>query len=218
MTIFNGIEFQTYNVKMPLMRLPARMILVQLDNAKVMISPSSEGHYPPLGITDIVAPNLFHNLGIRSAQKALPEAKLWGVPGFKKKLPEIDWNEELTPGKWPYNNELKVLPIDGMPKLNEVVFHHIRTNTLIVTDLCFNLTQSFGFGGWLVLQAFGTYKRFGSSRFLAQLIDDRSAFRASIDNLLQTDFDNLIMAHGEPIIGEAKNRLVSALRERSLFA
>lgn len=71
---------------------------------------------------------------------------------------------------------------------------------------------------WFWWLASRTYKRFGSSRFLTQLVDDRSAFRASIDHLLQTDFDNLIMAHGEPIIGEAKNRLVGALSARSLLA
>ncbi|MEM7000897.1 MAG: hypothetical protein AAF529_08925 [Pseudomonadota bacterium] len=217
MNVVDGIYLHPYSVRMPLMQLPVNMVQVDLAEARVLISPSLEAHSYPDAVTDIVAPNLLHHLSVPAAQQAQPQAKLWGVPGARDKLPDIHWNQELTPGNWPYNVELEPLPIAGIPNFNEDAFFHHPTGTLIVTDLCFNLTQSFGPGGWLVMQGFGTYKRFASSRFFARFVRDKAAFRTSMERIFATDFDNLIMAHGTPQMGSAKQCLRAALSERQLI-
>lgn len=49
------------------------------------------------------------------------------------------------------------------------------------------------------------------------MVQDKAAFRKSMERIFATDFDNLIMAHGTPQMGSAKQRLRAALSERQLI-
>jgi hypothetical protein len=214
------IKFVDTVIPMPLMKLPVRSVIVKLSNANILISPGSrltEKDYKEMGnITDVIAPNLFHCGGIAKAKQFLPEAKTWGVVGVKKLKPEIKWSEILEPQKWPYNKELEMIAIQGISKINEVLFFHPETKSLIVTDLCFNIRNTKGFGPWLILNLFGTYNRFGISKFFLKYADDKKAFINSMENLLKIDFENIIVSHGENVMGGAKELLIKALKERGL--
>lgn len=215
-------EIRTFvsELKMPLVSLPIKMILVRVDSRVVMISPLPDLHrfkkeIDEFGqVSDIVAPNLFHSSGLPAAVKLYPEARIWGVHGFKKKRPDISWDAIIGVDPWPYEEELCLLPLAGMPSFNEVVFLHPRSSTLIVTDLCFNHVHGRGFGYWLIFNLFGTYRKFAVSRLFLRLVSNRALFVDSIQNILQRDFDNIILAHGEDVAGSAKERLVAALREK----
>ena len=45
------------------------------------------------------------------------------------------------------------------------------------------------------------------------MINDRTAFERSVEKLLELDFENLIVAHGEPLLGNAKLAVEQALRD-----
>ena len=86
----NGIESYEGYLKMPLVQLHVRTSLFHLQNGKsILLSPHpslTAEEFTRMGdVTDIVAPNLFHHLGIKKAVAALPQAKLWGVNGFELK-------------------------------------------------------------------------------------------------------------------------------------
>ncbi len=211
-----------YSVKMPLLKLPARTVVVKLEAAVVMISPSQslqslEKELAALGpVTDIVAPNIFHNLGIAGAKTQYPTATLWGVLGVEKKLKGTKIDKLLPTDEWPYHEELPAFQIDGQPKINETVFFHVESKTLIVQDLCFHHTDGKGIGYNLVFRMFGTFRRFAVSKFFAKMSKDKNATRTSLAAILDLDFDNLIMAHGRIIQGGAKPLLIEALKERGL--
>jgi hypothetical protein len=96
--------------------------------------------------------------------------------------------------------------------VREHVFLHRPTRTLIVADLVFNfgpkssrLTRSlFRWGGGI--RAFP-----GVSRYFRFSIRDRAAFARSVQQMMQWDFDRIIVGHGDIIESSGKNKLAAAL-------
>jgi hypothetical protein len=213
-----GIRLFDGFLKMPLVKLPVRTALIELSTGKILLSPHPSltiAEFQAMGeVTDIVAPNLFHHLGIEKAIAAHPKAKLWGVAGFETKRKDLPWQSFLAETHWPYQQELVAIPMTGMPKLNEFVFFHPQSKTLFVTDFCFNIMDDMGFGGWLLYNIFGTYQRFAVSKILIKFVTDQTAFRKSLATLFSYDFDNIVMSHGLVIIGEGRSKLQAALQER----
>lgn len=165
-------------------------------------------------VTDLVAPNAFHHLGMASAIELFPEATVWGVPALKNKCPDIPWEKDLLIDPWPYSEDLEVIPLQGAPKLNEAVFFHQSSNSLIVTDLCFNHIHGTGFGYWLMFHIFGTYKRFAIGRLLARMVENKPLFQASIEQVLALDFHRIVIPHGVNVETNAKEQLKNTLYER----
>lgn len=207
--------------KMPLLELPVRSCLVRLAKAQILISPGSELSPDQLHslnpVTDIVAPSQLHAAGVAKAARVFPQARIWGPPPLRDLKPHIAWTDPLTKEHWPYQEELAALHLAGMPDVNEVVFVHKQTRTLIVADTCFNLLNAQGPGAWVILHLFGTYRRFGVSRFFARMIKDKKAFQNSIRQLLSYDFDAIVVGHGELIPTNGKNLLIKAFEERNLL-
>lgn len=215
MDTFGNLVFLDSVVKMPLMKLPVRTVVVPVPNGSIMISPGSMLTADQLSrcgpVTDLVASNLYHCGGIQNALTVFPQARAWGVEGAAKKKPYIKWTNELTESSWPFSEMLTGVTLNGMPSINEVVFVHKPSRSLIVTDLSFNMTAVSGFGAWFILSLFGTYKKFGVSSLFLKGIKDRSAFQSSIENLFAHDFDNIVVSHGELIRGGGKGILRQAL-------
>lgn len=206
-------------IKMPLMALPVRSVLLKLkDHKNILISPGSrlrDSDYQKMNnISDIVAPSLFHCGGVTQAVQYNSKAKVWGVPGAKDLKPSILWSDIISESTWPYGDELEIIFLEGMPKVNEVIFLHKETKSLIVADLCFNLLNQKGVGSWIILNLFGTYNKLGISRFFLKFVEDQKAFQGSINKILQQDFENIILSHGDNVISGAKPLLANSFKER----
>lgn len=103
--------------------------------------------------------------------------------------------------------------IDGMPKVEETVFFHRPSRSLIVADLLFNILEPKGFGIKIATRLFGTYRRLGISRFYKLGIKDRTAFAESVRSVISRDFDRLIPAHGAIVETDAKEKTKAVLSE-----
>lgn len=209
-------------LKMPLVQLPLTSALVTLSTGKVLLAPHPSLTADELrgmgAVTDIVAPNLFHHLGIAHAVAAHPQARLWGVAGFERKRKDIAWGAFLEAGQWPHQQELVAVQLGGMPTINEFVFFHPLSKTLFVTDLCFNILESPGVGAWLIYHLFGTYQRFACSKLLMKRIEDQAAFEKSLAMVFAHDFDRIVMCHGSVVHSAGRAALRAALRERGFEA
>lgn len=215
------LQFLDSALSMPLMSLPVRTVVIPTADGKVLFSPGSrlsEESLRSVGdVTDIVAPNLLHCGGVAKAARIHPKARVWGVPGAKAAKADLPWTHELTEASWIHGDVLRPFALEGIPKLRETVFLHRPSKTLLVADLCFNLSDAKGFGAWLILNMFGTYRVFGVSRFYAGMVKDRKAFAASMNRLLEADFDGVVMSHGQPLLEGAKEKLRESLRSRGLI-
>ena len=215
------LTFVEVERRMPLMQLPCRTVVMQLQSARVLFSPASTltaQHLRDAGaVTDIVGPSLLHLEGGPAAVAAHPSARLWGPKGAVKKQPGHEW-AVLGMEPWPFEGELAHVALEGMPTVRESVFLHRASGSLLVTDLAFHIDQPRGFGPWLLLSLFGTHGRFGVSRLFARMVKDKAAFERSLDAVLALDFDRLVPAHGTVVESGAKAALRAALRERGFRA
>ena len=211
------LQYLECHIKMPLMSLPVRTTIARLQNAVVMISPGSQLQLKDLksvpGVTDIVAPNLLHCGGMLKAIEAFPQARVWGPLGAKDAKPEIPWTHQLVKGQWLYDDELKLIPLQGMPRFNECLFVHKKSKTLIVADLFFNMDQAAGIGSWIIMNIFGTYRKFAMSRLFAKFITDKEAFTTSAQEILEQDFSKIAVGHGNLLVAGPPD-VLKALQKR----
>jgi hypothetical protein len=203
-------------------KLPLRSTLVTLSQGhRILISPVkfNENQVNELKKSSpkaVVAPNLFHHLYAKQAAENLNVDTVFVAPGLEKKRPDIPWPVVLGDKTWIYQDELPMLLIEGMPGMNECVFFHKESKTLIVTDLLFNLSNLSGISA-LPFKILGTCNRPAVSRLLHAVTRDKKALKKSLQKILSWDFDRLVMAHGSIIESGAKKILTEALSERGLI-
>ena len=150
-------------------------------------------------VRSIVAPNLHHHLFAADYPTGYPDARLYAAPGLPLKRPDLKFAEELTdiaPAAW--RTDLEQHLFRGAPFLNEVVFFHPASRTLVLTDLVMNVAKGDAHGAArLFFLVVGAEGRFGPHRLLRYLfIRDRAAARGSVERILAWDFDRVVMSHG----------------------
>jgi hypothetical protein len=212
--------FWDYNAPMRVagMHLGHRMTVVQLPNRSLWIhspvayTPALAAELRDLGrIGDVIAPNGMHDTYLEGWLAAFPEARFHGAPGFEKFRPDLKFTDRLT--ETPHAHWASVFEqhvVGGMPRLNEVVFLHRATRTLILTDLVFNLGPEMPWLSRALLKLNDCYCKFGPSRLLKTVIKDRAALRTSIDHILTWDFDAVVVSHGDNVPTGGKEKLRAA--------
>lgn len=146
-------------------------------------------------VTAILAPNLLHWMYAGEAAKRWPEARLIGPAGLAKKAPDLRWTP--TPelgGRW---RELALVPLGGLPGMDETTLFHPQSRTLVTADLAFNVVSSDAWWTRTFMRLNDAYGRFGPSRIFRTLVKDRAALRRSLDELLALGPERIVVAHGE---------------------
>lgn len=159
----------------------------------------------------IISPNLLHHLYLGEWIEAYPNALSYGPPGLVTKRPDLAFTYELgSEFDEAFGNELRRLPIAGMPKLNESLFLHRQSGTLITTDFCFFMPEATGLTGlfaWLT----GVKKRPRCEPSVRILIKDKAAFRASLQPLRTMEIQHLSMCHHRVLSVDATAALQQVL-------
>ena len=197
-----------------------RMTAIRLDDgglflhSPVALDAPTRDELETLGpVRHVVAPSKVHHLYAGEYGGAYPEARLYAAPGLPEKRSDVAFDEVLgdePPAGWSGQIEQRLFA--GTPYLNEVVFFHPATRTLLLTDLAFNVTEPEGFLTALWQRAAGTHRKFGTGRPIRWLTRDRQAARAARDAILAWDFDRVIVTHGV-VVQERGHRLVRAALE-----
>lgn len=186
------------------------MTVVQLDDGQLWLhspvaySPALAQALEALGTPAFfVAPSTFHDLYWKAWFEAYPQARFYAVPGVREEHPELPFTDVLTgkpPAEWgdAFHQHL----VGGVPKLNEIAFFHVESNSAILADLVFNYERDPGFNlaTRCMLKIAGTYNRRGAvSRLLRLYLEDKAAMRRSIDEIVDWDFARMIVGHGQPL-------------------
>lgn len=143
---------------------------------------------------------------VRDQFPGVPYGLPVGFPVATDKLAPT-WRLPRLPEEW--QDDLALLPIRGIPRLNEHALLHRPTKTLLLGDLVFNLPLD---RPPLLLRWISGLKAFpGTSRLLRLMVKDRQALKASLEEMLDQDFDRVVMSHGETMEQDSKSALRQAL-------
>lgn len=145
----------------------------------------------------IVGPSKVHHFYLGDYARAYPDALLCAAPGLAEKRKDLRFNWVLDDAVAPpWGDEIRMRLFRGAPPMNEVVFFHVATRTLLLTDLAFHVGADGGSARWFH-RLVGASGRFGPHRIIRFAIRDRAAARASLDAILAWDFDRVIVSHGD---------------------
>lgn len=164
----------------------------------------------------LVESMLLHDTYAAEGRSIFAGAPFLGPPGFSDivKFPIIP----LLPAPPEWAGEIEVIEINGAPKLKEHAVLHIPSRTLIVADLIFNFPTDETGWNHVFHRYFVGLKRYpGMSRVFKFYVEDKAAFRASIDEILSKDFDRIIVGHGNVVETDGKNLLKRAIQDAGLY-
>jgi hypothetical protein len=198
-----------------------RMTVIRLADKKLWIhSPEKITHglkeeLAGLGeVAYLVSPNKLHHLYLGEWLKAYPSARNYAAPGLARKRSDITFTKDLTDkpeDEWA--GEIKQTIFKGSPLVEEVVFYHVKSSTLILTDLIENFRpESFNWWQRLVAKFTGILAPNGKTP-----VDWRTSFlfgkdeaRESLATLIKWQPKNIVISHGECIYGQGVEFLVKS--------
>jgi hypothetical protein len=205
--LFYGLHLGT---RMTVARLPGGGLWV---HSPIRPTPELVAALTALGpVQHLVCPNLFHHVYAGEMQTAFPDALLHGPPALARKRRDLQLDAVLSDAPHPdWGAELVPLTIRGTA-LHETVFLHPRARTLVSSDLVLNFQRSPHWPTDLYLRLGGVRGRIGFSRLLRLAYRDRQAARASLERLLEWDFDRVILAHGDVVERGGREAVRGAFR------
>ncbi|MGB1261084.1 MAG: hypothetical protein ACPG6P_13650 [Akkermansiaceae bacterium] len=219
---------RVYTVMCPLNLLGAsfgrRMVVLQSSRGNVMLhSPFVlEGEIletvNQLGpVTEVVVPTVFHDTFLNEVQQKYSSANYLVADGAERLIKAKQGSEnigKLALSEWA--GDLTVIPIEGMPKVNEYAFIHHPSRSLLVSDLIFNIEGLHGAWRKTMASLLGFSSAPGPSRLFRAMIKDKDAFRGSLEEILTHDFDQIITSHfnvisadGPRVIEQVLNRMLN---------
>jgi hypothetical protein len=150
-------------------------------------------------VRHLVAPNKLHHLFLGEWAERFPEARLHAAPGLAKKRSDLSFASELGDAPDPaWDGELDQVVFRGSFFMDEVVFHHRSSRTVLVTDLVqrFERDQLTGLAG-RVMRLWGIVGERGSTpREWRASFWNRRAARAARETALGWNPEKLVIAHG----------------------
>jgi hypothetical protein len=202
------------------LRLGTRMTVVRLAGGDLWVhspiapSPDLRREVDALGpVGHLVAPNLYHHRFLDSWRAAYPDAILHGPKALARKRKDLTLSaalEDARAASWA--GELAPVHVEGCA-LDETVFVHRATRTVVSSDLTENFTTSRHWPTRAYLKMSGTHGKIGWPRPLRVLYRDHAAALRSLDALFEHDFDRVVIAHGDVIGRDGK----AAVRQTFAF-
>lgn len=164
-------------------------------------------------VAHVVSPNYEHVKYAAQWKEAFPDAVLYGCPGLKDRMPNV-YDVDLrdgVPESWRGEFELawfdcEETPIVGGAFFNEVVFHHIPSETLFLTDIFWNYPSGVvdgarvppGTAAWKFLM-----DRVYLPLYLNAMVTDKERFLQISKRVCEEwDWSTLVPCHGTVERGE----------------
>lgn len=172
-------------------------------------TPQLRADLEELGTVRFVVPasRLHGNMFAEQYAAAFPEAELLKAPGGRARK-GVDYAGELDDAPDPrWAAELNQALLRGNSLADEVVFCHRASRSLIVGDCLWHITEESARSTRIWV---GGGEGARPARAFRLAIRDRAAFRASLDRVLEWDFDRIQIGHGANVEGDAKRVLRDA--------
>jgi len=194
-----------YTTRMTVVRLEGNQLWV---HSPEILSEGLSNEMQELGeVKFLISPNKIHHLYIHDWMTKYPEAKSYSAPGLKEERKDVCFYKELNQcpeGEWA--DEIDQLIFMGSRAMDEVVFFHKKTRTLILTDLIENFGKHH-FSGFQKLIAYctGIVSPNGKTPLDWRLsfIFRKKKTRESLAKMIKWNPSRIIISHGECIDSNA---------------
>ena len=188
-------------------QIRTRMTVIRLGDGSLFLhSPipltkQLQGRLEVLGpVRYVVSPNKFHHLFMGDYPRAYPNVRLYASPGLVEKRLDLRFQDILKNFPEPeWKNDLDQTIFSASWLMEEVIFFHRLSRTLILTDFCFHVPAQASLIFKMIGKMAGVYKKFGPAPFLKWTTKDRISVRRSLEKILTWDFDRILIAHGPGI-------------------
>lgn len=193
-----GVE---YGARMTVIRLKSQALIVI---SPIRITQPLLDSVKALGeVAFLVAPNSFHHLFMKGWTDAFPKAELYAVANLQKKRPDLPIRHIMGEGfASPWPNEVSVDFMEGGGIYSEAIFFHHESQTLVLTDLCFNIHKIDGIFGRTMLRIYGVYQKFGPSKAVSILVRRKDHLAEVVRRVARWDFKRVVIAHGDVYVGD----------------
>lgn len=202
------VRMAMYGMHIP---FTTRMTIVRLNNgdlwchSPIELTQELKNEIDALGsVRHLISPNKIHYAHIKAWAEAYPEATAWASPGVRERAAEqkieVIFHANLgnePPAEWA--NDLDQLLFQGSRFMEEVVFFHRKSSTLIITDLIENfepekISKRFN---WLI-KLFGCADPDGKAPldFQTTFWGRKDLARSCLKRMLQWQPEKIILAHG----------------------
>jgi hypothetical protein len=161
----------------------------------------------------IVAPNRAHHMFVKHCSRAFPHAAIYGAPGLAQKRPDIAGLRTLgdtVEAEWA--DELEQVWFHGQSFVNEVVWFHKASNTLVATDLLQCWCGTLDWKLSLFTRLTGVHRHLDVPRTVRLVTRDRAAAAASAAAILRWPFTRVITAHDSIVEDDAHAGVAHAFR------
>ena len=203
-----GIPFTT---RMTVLRLDAGLLL----HSPTPLSPDLTHELARLGqVRWLVAPNRLHRTWIEPWAAAFPEAEVFLAP--RARLPQGAERRALRLGRrdgYPWDAELRTLPVRGH-YMTEVVFFHIASRTLVLTDLFENVEPRRVGSPWLrwLMRIGGVAAPHGGLPRDLRATFPRAGLKLAVEEMIAWNPERILLAHGQWIDRGGAAALATAFR------
>lgn len=202
------VQMSMYGAKLP---FPTRMTIVRLSNGELWchspteLTPELKAQIDSLGpVRHLISPNKIHYAHIGAWARAYPDAIAWASPGVRDRVAqqkiEVSFNADLDnkpPLHWV--EDLDQLIFRGSRFMDEVVFFHRKSATLILTDLIENFELD-KVGKWLgcLMKLVGIADPDGKTALDLRMTfwRQKEQSRSCLKRMLQWNPEKVILAHG----------------------
>jgi len=208
---FLGLPFST---RMTVIRLLSGDLWV---HSPAKINSQLQEELQQLGVVKyLVSPNKLHHLFLSEWVEVYPTAKYYAAPGLIKKRGDIDFTKELSNTSEPeWKGEIKQIVFQGSPAMEEVVFFHVASRTLILTDLIENFDPAV-LNWWQTIAArlTGIVSPNGKTPidWRVSFIFGKKKAKQALRKLVEWKPDNIIISHGECIMGDGLGFLTKSFK------
>ncbi len=190
---------------------PTRSVVARLANGDIWVWSPVEISEPlaqaveKLGpVRHLVSPNKIHHLFLTDWSRRFPDALLWGPASTIKKRRDLAFQPPLSaeaPAVW--SADFEQFHVEGSLAMDEVLFLHKTSKTLIMADFSENFGAAFLKQNWKAWQRWLAEKAGITEGKGYAPLDWRLSFvrRAKLrqlrKQLLSRDIETVVMAHGE---------------------
>lgn len=201
---------------------PTRMAVIRLADgglfiwSPVALSENLRAAVDALGeVRFLVAPNSLHHVFLTVWKNAYPRAALYAAPGLRDRRKDIAFDADLNDAPPPaWSGQIDQVLMRGNLITTETVFFHARSGTVLFCDLL----QHFPPGWFRGLQALiakldhmtGPEPQVPQKFRVA--FTKRGPAREALAKILGWPAEKVVMAHGAPVVRDARDFLKRAFR------